>query len=152
MKIVTEIRVWLFAIIAAVCVTSCKDESRFVEPNYVLKKWAAAIQKLDYREYVACEAYPKAEPVFREMYRDYYFEEIMTTEIDAPQKAVELKDSEGVRYLKRNLEFEATIIKRSTGKPYGIVRGDADYVRYLEGKRAKDGWLLLNRTIIFVPR
>ncbi|MCX7677707.1 MAG: hypothetical protein N2316_00660 [Spirochaetes bacterium] len=133
-------------------VVQCKDESRFVEPNYVLQKWARAIQQLNYREYASCEAYPKEEAVFREMYREYYLAEIMTTEVDEISQSKELKDHEGNRYLRRTLEFEATIVKRNTGKPDGIVRGNADFIRYLEGKRAKDGWLLSNRTIIFVPR
>lgn len=131
---------------------SCKDENRFVEPNYVLRRWASAIQQMNYREYAACEAYPKAEAVFREMYREYYLVDLMATEIDDADGAEVLKDAEGQRYLRRQLEFEAAVVSRKGGRQNGLIRGNAEFIKYLDGRRAKDGWLLSNRTLIHVPR
>ncbi len=131
---------------------SCKDESRFVEPNYVLRKWASAIQQMNYREYAECEAHPKSEAVFREMYREYFLVDLMATEIDAPESAEELKDAEGRRYLRRQLEFEAAAVSRKGGKQNGLIRGSAEFIKYIDGRRAKEGWLLSNRTLIHVPR
>lgn len=144
--------VFIIALLIVGQVLSCKDESRFVEPNYVLRKWASAIQQFNYREYAACEANPKSEAVFREMYREYYLVDLMATEIDDADDAKELKDADGVRYLRRNLEFEAAVVKRKTGKHDGLIRGSAEFIKYIDGRRAKDGWLLSNRTIIHVPR
>ncbi len=142
----------LSAAIIASLVLSCKDESRFVEPNYVLRKWASAIQQLNYREYASCEANPKAEAVFREMYREYYLVDVMATDVDDVGSSREMKDPKGLRYLSRHLEFEAAIIQRKTAKPGGLIRGNVEFIKYIDGGRAKDGWLLSNRTLIHVPR
>ncbi len=131
---------------------SCKDESRFVEPNYVLRKWASAIQQMNYREYAECEAHPKSEAVFREMYREYYLADLMATEVDDAGDAEEMKDAEGLRYARRHLEFEAAIVQRKTGTRNGLIRGSAEFIKYIDGRRAKEGWLLSNRTLIHVPR
>ncbi len=133
-------------------VISCKDEERFVEPNYVLTKWAGAIRSLNYREYAACEAYPKNDATFREMYRSYYLVNIMTTEVDPVDEQKVRTDPAGNRYLHRALDFEASIINRQTRKPTGILRGNAVFVRFLDGRRTGDGWLISNRTLIPVNR
>lgn len=142
----------MVTLVIAALFTSCKDESRFVEPNYVLRRWASAIQQMNYREYATCEAHPKSEAVFREMYREYYLVDVMATEVDDAESAEELKDAEGWRYLRRQLDFEATVVSRKGGKQSGLIRGNVEFVKYIDGKRAKDGWMLSNRTLIHVPR
>lgn len=142
----------LLIIAALALMLSCKDENRFVEPNFVLAKWAGAIQNLNYRDYASCEAFPKNEATFREMYRNYYFVDIMTTDIEDVDDKKARKDQEGNGYLHRSLEFEGAIINRQSRKATGIIRCSAVFVRFLDGKRAKDGWLISNRTLIPVQR
>ena len=48
----------------------CTKKERFAEPGYILKKWARAVKKLNYKVYRQCEAYPKNARVFYEMYKD----------------------------------------------------------------------------------
>ncbi len=141
----------LFAALTLI-VFSCKDEGRFVEPNFILTKWAGAIRNLNYRDYAACEANPKSEATFREMYRSYYVVDLMATDIEDPESNKTKTDQAGNRYRHRSLEFEGTIINRETGKETGVLRGNAMFVKFLDGKRSRDGWLLSNRTLIHVPR
>ena len=86
------------------------------------------------------------------MYRNYYFVDIMTTEIEDADDKNARKDQEGNSYLHRSLEFEGAIINRQTRKATGVIRGNAVFVKFLDGKRAKDGWLISNRTLIPVQR
>jgi hypothetical protein len=143
---------YLLIIAALTLVSSCKDETRFVEPNFVLTKWAGAIQNLNYRDYASCEAYPKNEATFRDMYRNYYFMDIMTTEIEDADDKNARTDQGGNRYLHRSLEFEGAIINRQSRRATGVIRGNAVFVKFLDGKRARDGWLISNRTLIPVQR
>ncbi|MDY6969418.1 MAG: hypothetical protein SVR08_12300 [Spirochaetota bacterium] len=130
----------------------CKDQDRFVKPNYVLKKWSRAIEKLDYKKYSQCEAYPKSKSVFREMYKDYYLVDIMTTDIEeADEKKIRM-DLEGNSYIRGAVSFEATIVKRINKIPYQIIRGNADFIKFIDGKRKRDGWLISNRSLIRINR
>ncbi len=137
---------------AAMVSLSCKDENRFVEPNFVLTKWAGAVQNLNYRDYAACEAYPKSEATFREMYRNYYIIDIMATDIEDADKDKVRTDQAGNRYMHRMLDFEGTIVNRQTRKATGVMRGNTVFVKFLDGRRSGDGWLMSNRTLIPVPR
>ena len=130
----------LMIIAALAVVISCKDENRFVEPNFVLTKWAGSIQNLNYRDFASCEAFPKSEATFREMYRNYYFVDIMTTEIEDADDKNARKDQEGNSYLHRSLEFEGAIINRQTRKATGVIRGNAVFVKFLRvSARRTDG-------------
>ncbi len=130
----------------------CKKEKKLVEPQYVLTRWASAIQELNYRQYADCEAYPKSESVFREIFRDYYYTDVMAVSIEQPDKNDVRKDYEGNPYIHTSVSFEGNVVKRSTGKPYQVVRGDSVFIMFTQGKRSKQGWLMSNRTIITVNR
>lgn len=142
----------ILILLAAAFFPSCKEKKKFVEPSFVLNRWGRAIQNLNYREYAMCEAYPKSEPVFREMYRDYYFSDIVTVRIEDPDRKNLREDYEGNRFMHCMVSFEAGVVKRSTAKQYRIVRGDAVFIKFMEGKRAKQGWLISNRTMVSVNR
>lgn len=142
----------ILVIVAAAAISSCKKGDKFVEPSFVLNQWGRAIQNLNYQEYARCEAYPKSEPVFREMYRDYYFSDIMAVRIDEPDKKSVKEDYEGNPYIHCMVSFEAGVVKRATGRPYQVMRGDAVFIKFVEGKRAKQGWLMSNRTMVAVNR
>ncbi|HON78690.1 MAG TPA: hypothetical protein PK544_09390 [Spirochaetota bacterium] len=132
--------------------TACKKQPQFAEPNYVLQKWAKAIEKFDYRTYAACEAYPKSEPVFREMYSDYYLVDLMTTEVEELKGENVRKDQKGNNYLHRSVSFEGTIVDRRSRHPKGVMRGNAVFIKFVEGQRKNDGWLMSNRMLIPVER
>ena len=70
-------KIRLLLLIAPLIILSCKGEDKFTEPNYVLRRWERAIEKQDYKEYCRCEAYPKREAVFKEMYKDYFIADSM---------------------------------------------------------------------------
>ncbi len=137
----------LLAAFALLTGLSCKKEQKDPEPGYILQKWSKAIEKSDYINYSRCEAYPKSEYVFKEIYRDDYFTDIMVVDIEEPDMKKINKDYEGNSYIQRNVTFEGYAVKRTTGKPYQIIRGDAIFRKFTDGKRIKDGWLLSNRTI-----
>jgi len=130
----------------------CKKKEKFTEPAFVMGIWTKSIRDLSYRQYARCEAYPKTEPVFREMYRDYYFADMMVTAVEDPDPADIKKDHEGNRYIHCSVSFEGAAVNRATGKPYQVVRGDAVFIKFMDGRRGGDGWLLSNRTFIAVKR
>lgn len=133
-------------------ITGCKREDRFIEPNIVLKKWAKSIEDLNYFEYNRYEANTKSEAVFREMYRDYYMVDLMATEVEDPDEKDVRKNGDGMKFIHRSVSFEGSLVNRATRKPYQVVRGDAVFVRFLEGKRRNDGWLISNRTLVRINR
>ncbi len=139
-------------VLCVAAVFSCKEKPQYAEPNFVLQKWAKSIEQLNYPAYAACEAYPKSEQVFRDMYKDYYLVDMMTTDIEPESKDAARKDQEGASFVHRGINFEGTIMDRKTHRPSGIMRGNAVFIRFTEGKRRNDGWLMSNRTLIRIDR
>jgi hypothetical protein len=140
------------ALAVALAVISCKKEKKFAEPEYIFAKWTRAIERLNYKEYASCEAFPKEEPVFREIYRDYYYTDLMVTEVEKLDEKKIHKDPMGHAFISRNVQFECTEIRRNDRKPLMLLRGDVDFIRYIEGGRAAQGWLMWNRKIIRIER
>jgi hypothetical protein len=131
---------------------NCKKEDNFIEPANILNKWGRAIQELNYHKYAECEAYPKNDEVFKEMYKDYYITDLMVTSADNFDKKNIKQDYEGNEYIHRSVAFEGNVVKRSNGKPYQVLRGDAIFIKFQSGKRAKDGWLISNRTLVTINK
>lgn len=139
------------ALVIACAVVSCKKEKRFADPERIFAKWAEAIRTLNYADYASCEAFPKSEGAFREIYRDTYYADLMVTEIEKENRDVH-NDLNGLSYVKRNVAFECTEVRRRDQRPIRLVRGDVDFIRYLEGDRAKRGWVMWNRKMIRIDR
>lgn len=145
------------SIAVALCVTvlvtlSCTKKEKFVEPEYIFAKWVRAIEQLNYADYRRCEAFPKSEAVFRDQYRDSYFADPMVNEIEDLDEKNVLKDPEGRQFVKRNVTFECTEIVRKSRKASAVLRGDVDFIRYTDGPRKGDGWLMWNRKMIRISR
>jgi|GEM_PF-256640 len=146
---------WIFCcmLVMLFCLfPSCRDQKKYIHPGAVLKRWAGAIRDLHYLEYSRCEAYPKNEAVFREMYRDYYIIDLMITDFEEVDEDAIKQDQDGNRFLQRSISFEGALVSRMTNKPEQILRGDALLVKFLDGERAKDDWLLWNRTLVRIDR
>jgi len=131
---------------------SCKKEEKFAEPDFVLQKWSEAIKSQNYKNYKRYEANPKSPQVFREIYREFYFSDVFVVEIEDLDKEKIKEDHEGNPYLQRSVTFECTEVKRKTGKPVKLVRGNVLFIKYTEGKRKKEGWLMFNRTLTRMNR
>lgn len=131
---------------------SCKKEKKFIEPEIVFAKWSRAIAGLNYPEYASCEAFPKSEGVFREMYRDAYYGDLMVTDIEKLDEGNVLTDRDGNTYIKRNVQFECVEIRRRDRRPVRLLRGDVDFIKYTEGDRARLGWRMWNRQIVRIDR
>ena len=140
------------ALAVALAVLSCKKEKKFTEPEYIFAKWTRAIEKLNYKDYASCEAFPKEEAVFKELYRESYYADLMVTGADKLDEKKIHKDPKGDAFISRNVQFECTEIRRSDRKPLMLLRGDVDFIRYTEGSRAAKGWLMWNRKIIRIRR
>ena len=141
----------LYLILHSVLLFSCKEEKRFIEPTYVLQNWSKAIRNLNYRNYSRYESYPKEEGVFREMYSDYYIINLLVTDVVEEEDNIR-KDHDGNRYKYKTVHFEGGVVRRKDHKPYQVLRGDAEFVLFLDGKRADDGWLISNRTFMRINR
>lgn len=139
-------------IFTALTTISCSKKKKFDEPHHVFKRWEMAIREMNYRNYHACKAYPKSRTVFREMYRDYYINDLMITDIKEVDEKEIKKDSAGNRYLRTSVSFEGTIVNRKNRKPYQLLRGEARMIRFLDGEKAGSGWLIANRTMMRTNR
>lgn len=135
-----------------VALVTCKKEKKFVEPEYVFAKWAKATESLNYRDYETCEAYPKSEGVFREMYHDTYYADLMVTEVEKLDRKKVSQGPDGNSYIKRNVLFECTEIRRAGRKPIRVLRGDVDFIKFVSGEREKQGWMMWNRRIVRIDR
>ena len=135
-----------------VLATGCSKKEDLSQYDVLLRKWCRSLRDLNYANYRACEAHPKSAPVFQEMYRDYYFEDIMIVDIEDPDDENRKKDPEGNEFRYRGADFECSEVSRRTGRPTQVVRGNVLFVRYLEGPRKGDGRLLSNRTIVRIKR
>ncbi|HOD16799.1 MAG TPA: hypothetical protein PKI31_18935 [Spirochaetota bacterium] len=131
---------------------TCKKEKKFVEPEYVFARWARAIEELNYRDYAACEAYPKSEGVFREIYRETYYADLMVTGVEKPDEKKVAVDRDGNSFIKRNVMFECNEIRRAGRRPIRVLRGDVDFIKFVSGEREKQGWMMWNRRIVRVER
>ena len=142
----------LFVLFTMAFFVSCKKDNKTTEPEYVLQRWAKAIEELNYRSYSKCEAYPKDVSVFKEMYRDYYLADMMVVDVPKPNEEDVRKDYKNESYIHTSIRFEPSAVKRDTKKPYQLIRGDAVFVKFLDGGRKNDGWLLSNRTLTRINR
>ncbi|MFH0976648.1 MAG: hypothetical protein V1874_12770 [Spirochaetota bacterium] len=142
----------LLAVFAVMAGLSCKKQKIITEPEIVLQRWAKAIEQNDYHNYSRCEANPKSEVVFREMFRDDYYADLKVVELEEPDKSDIQKDFSGNEYIHRTLVFDGTVVKRGKGTSFQNVRGDIMFIKYLDGKKGKDGWLIWNRTIMRVNK
>ncbi len=139
-------------LLLSLAVFSCKKEKKFAEPEYIFAKWARATENLNYTDYVSCEAYPKSEGVFREMFRDTYYTDLMVTDVEKLNEDRILKDHRGKSFIKRNVQFECSEIRRRDRKPVRLLRGDVDFISYVGEDRPRKGWFMWNRKIIRIDR
>jgi len=133
-------------------IPSCKKKEKFLEPEIILRKWAGAIERLDYFEYRKCEAYPKEKDVFREMYQDFYLSGLSVVTIGPLSEKDINKDPDGNPYIKRNVVFECKQVRRRDRKVQHPIKGEVFFIRFVEGERKKEGWLMANRTLMHIPQ
>lgn len=141
-----SIIVTLFVI--PVFLLSCKEKKAFVDPAYVFMKWSAAVRNLNYKEYSECEAFPKDEPVFRELYTDFYYADLLIRELGVYDENNIKSDIDGYKYNLRKVYFECKRIERKTGRAVQEMKGDIEFINYINGPKLNKGWLMYNRTII----
>jgi len=135
-------------LIGAAALTSCKKPEKPAEPAGILKKWAEATEKIDYKTYKKYEVNPKEHRVFREIFRTYFLRDIMIISTEELDRKDIHSDHAGNKYIKSNVIFTATEVSRKTRAPVQMVRGEVLFVKYSEGSRKDDGWLMFNRTLI----
>ncbi len=138
----------LLIVLLLLFVFSCKEKPLFVDPAYVLMKWADAVKNMNYREYSECEAFPKDFSVFNELYRNYYYTDFLINEMGRYSDKNIRTDSEGNSYNYRIIHFECFRIERKTGRAVENMKGDVEFIKYLESPKAERGWLMSNRTIV----
>lgn len=129
-------------------ITSCKKKEAFVDPAYVFLKWSSAVKNLNYKEYSECEAFPKDDLVFRELFRDYYFSGLQIRNLGKYNENELKSDPEGHRYRLRKVYFECNRVERRTSRIVQEMKGDVEFVSFTNGPNADRGWLMYNRTFI----
>ena len=128
--------------------TSCKKKEPFVDPAFIFLKWSSAVKNLNYNEYRECEAFPKDADVFRDLYGEFYYADLVIRNMGKFNEKDIGTDFEGYRYNHRMLYFECKRISRETGKSVANMKGEVEFIKYLDGPRIESGWLMHNRTII----
>jgi hypothetical protein len=138
----------LMLIFMMLIIFSCKEKKAFVDPVYVFMKWSEAVKNLNYKEYSECEAFPKDDIVFRELYGDFYFADLIIRELgEYNQNDIKI-DSTGYKYNLRKVYFECKRIERKSAKAVQEMKGDVEFVNFINGPNINRGWLMYNRTII----
>jgi len=127
--------------------TGCKNESVFIAPTYVFLKWSEAIKNLDYKSYSECEFLPKERSVFRDMYGRHYFSDVFVSEVDKLKEDNILTDKRDYKYRFRNVNFECKRVDRRSNRVVDLMRGEVEFIKFMEGPDSKKGWLMFNRTI-----
>ncbi len=126
---------------------ACKEEPVFVAPTYVFLKWSRAIKNLDYKGYSRCEYLPKTKEVFMDIYGKAYFDDVFVHEIGAKDEDSQREDKRGYRYELRKVLFECKRVVRKNGKGTQFMRGNVDFIKFMEGPDVDRGWMMFNRTI-----
>lgn len=134
--------------LAVSIIISCNKKEAFVDPAYVFLKWSSAVKNLNYKEYSECEAFPKDELVFRELYTDFYYADLVIRNLDEYNESDFRSDIEGYKYNLRKVYFECKRVERKTGRAVQEMKGDIEFINYINGPRLDKGWLMYNRTII----
>jgi hypothetical protein len=133
---------------ALLLVISCKKKEIFVDPAYIFLKWSSAVRSLNYKEYSECEAFPKDESVFRELYGNFYLTGLTIRNLGKFNEKDTKTDAAGYEYKFRSVYFECVRIIRKTGRPVQNMKGDVEFINYIDGPKKDKGWLMFNRTII----
>lgn len=128
--------------------SSCKRQEPFVDPAYIFLKWSGAVKSLNYKDYSECEAFPKDQDVFRNLYRDYYYGNLIIRDMGKFNDSDIKTDFEGYKFNPRMLYFECKRISRETGKTVENMKGEVEFIKYIEGPKINRGWLMHNRTLI----
>ncbi|MCL2025936.1 MAG: hypothetical protein FWG92_03930 [Leptospirales bacterium] len=127
---------------------ACKEKARFVEADIILDKWSKASETLNYEEYRKYKAYPREKAVFNEIYKDYYFSQVIVTKVEDLDERDIRTDFEGNSFIKRNVFFECIEFDRQTQKERQRVKGEVFFIKFIGSAREKEGWLMANRTFI----
>jgi len=149
MKRIAKFRMPVISLMVLVLlIPSCKGKKVFVDPAYIFLKWTSAVKNLNYTSYSECEAFPKADDVFRALYGGYYYTDMITRDMD-PYNENDMKfDFEGKRINYRTVYFECNRVDRKTGKVIEKMKGDVDFIKYVDEPGSLRGWLMYNRTFI----
>lgn len=141
-----------FAVVAVITVilffSSCKRQEPFVDPAFIFLKWSGAVKNLNYRDYSECEAFPKDAEVFKSLYRDYYYGELIIRDMGQFNENDIKTDFEGKKFNHRMLYFECKRISRQTGKIVENMKGEVEFIKYIDSEKSDRGWLMHNRTLI----
>jgi len=129
-------------------ITSCKQDDIFVDPAYVFIKWSQAVRTLDYTKYSQCEAFPRSTDVFRQLYGDYYYTDLITRDIGKFDVNDVKKDIDGSTFRHRMVYFECNRVERKSGKIVETMKGEVEFIQYTEKPLSGRGWLMYNRTIV----
>ncbi len=129
---------------------SCSKKKNYNKEEAIILDWLSAVKELNYDLYRSKVAFPRDINVFKAMYQDYYIEFPIIEKVEEKSEKV-TTDAAGNQYYKRKLYFNAKIIMRNKVGKNMLLRADVILIKFLNGDRQNDGWLISNRTFIRVP-
>lgn len=121
-------------------IVSCSSKKDFSAEQSLLGVWANAAKNRDLASYTRISAYPRSAEQFNEMYRDYYFSDIVV--VDVSGESDSLKDSGGQSYVKKEISFTGYSVNRKDAKRSPMT-GKVDLVKFSGGT----SWLVSSRVV-----
>jgi hypothetical protein len=133
--------VWILSFTVLVAV-GCSHKKDYSAEQGLLNAWSVALKNRDFSLYSKYEAYPKTIDQFNEVYRDYYFSDIVVMDVGSTSDP--LKNSNDESYVKKEISFSGYVISRKDQKRSPFT-GKLDLVNF---PSKKDLWLIANRMIV----
>ena len=120
----------------------CSHKKDYSMEQGLLNAWGSAIKNRDFSLYSKYEAYPKTIDQFNEIYKDYYFSDIIVIDISSPSDP--LKNSNDELYIKKEASISGYVISRKDQKRSHFT-GKIDLISM---SSKKDLWMIANRIIV----
>jgi hypothetical protein len=119
---------------------SCSGKKDFSSEQGILSAWATAAKNRDNGAYSRVSAYPRTQDQFNEMYRDYYFADIVVVDVSGESDPV--KDAAGKSFVKKEISFTGYSVNRKDNKRSPMT-GKVDLIKFKDGT----AWLVANRVV-----
>ena len=121
-------------------IVSCSGKKDFSSEQGILNAWATAAKNRDNGAYSRVSAYPRTPDQFNEMYRDYYFADIIVVDVSGESDPV--KGADGKSFVKKEISFTGYSVNRKDNKRSPMT-GKVDLIKFKDGT----AWLVANRVV-----
>jgi hypothetical protein len=130
----------IVSLISLSAIISCSGKKDYSAEQGLLNMWANAAKNHDLGAYSRTSAYPRTAEQFNEMYRDYYFTDIVVVDVSGISDPV--KDPGSQTFVKKEISFTGYSVNRKDNKKSPMT-GKVDLVKFTGGT----SWLVASRVV-----